>query len=138
VKKALLVLLGIVIGFAASQGVQSLMNAVEAGKEKRFGADVRVAMRQLEDYRREHTSYPVACDAKSLSDQLGPGNAVIENGESWFQYCSDGQRYLLAFVPFGTRAYRTAYGAPLLVTNNELVSAPAAVLPGGPEAEGKQ
>ena len=84
-KKAWLVLLGAVIGFAVSQGPQLIMRAVEAGKERRFGADIRSAMDRLEDYRREHTTYPVACDAKSLSAQLGAGSIVGASGDTEFQ-----------------------------------------------------
>lgn len=135
-KKALLVLLGMLLGFAISQGVQSFLHAVEAGKERRFGADVRAAMRQLEDYRQAHTNYPVACDAEALTAQLGPRNFITQIGEPSFHYCSDGQQYLLAFTPFGTRSYWSAYGAPLLAANNELIAAPNAVLPADPAVGG--
>ena len=128
-KTFLLVVLGIVIGLAAAGGFYSFRDAVMRGKERRFVADLRVVTNELERYRNEHTAYPVACDAKLLSDQLGPQNVVSQFGETWIQYCSDGQQYVLAFVPFGGGAYGTAYGAPLLAANNRLVAWPDAGSP---------
>ncbi len=127
-KKALLVLLGVLLGIAVTQGVQLLMSAVDAGIARRFGADTRAAMRQLEDYRRQHGTYPVACDSRELSTQLGPRNVVSQLGETWFQYCSDGQQYVLAMVPYAADRYRSANGAPLLATNDRLIAAPAVVV----------
>ncbi len=129
-QKVLLVALGVLFGFAASFGLQLFGDAIEGGKEKRFGADIRYAMRQLEDYRARHATYPVACDASVLSAQLGPpdkSNVISTLGEEQFQYCSDGQQYILAFIPMATSAYRTAYGAPLLARNNKLIAAPLSV-----------
>jgi hypothetical protein len=138
VNKALLGFLGMVLGYAASQGTQQLMFSIETSKEKRFGADLRSVMQELEDYRTAHMNYPVACGAQALSDQIGPRNLVSSFGVPWFQYCSDGQQYLLAFVPFGTTAYSTAYGAPLLATNDDLLAAPASVPRGGHETTGNK
>src|SRR5262249_50679698 len=109
------------------EGMHKVAYAIESGKERRFGADIRAAMSQLEDYRREHASYPVACNAKALSTTLGPRNVVARFGESWFQYCSDGQQYVLAFLAQAATQYRTAYAAPRVAATNELIAAPVAV-----------
>ena len=125
-KSFLLVVFGIVIGLAVAGGCYTFRDAVLRGKERRFIAAIRAVTNELERYRTAHTEYPVACDAKALFEKLGPDNMVSKFGESWTQYCSDGQRYVLAFVPFGGGAYGTAYGAPLLAVNNRLVAWPNA------------
>jgi hypothetical protein len=91
-----------------------------------FGADMRAAIGQLEDYRGKHGSYPIACDAISLSKQLPTPNIFAGTGQIWL-YCSDGQKYVTTLMPLATTEYSGAYGAPLVASNNRLVSAPVAV-----------
>jgi hypothetical protein len=126
VKTALWVALGIVLGFAASTGIQTIMGAVAKGKEKRFIADASRVVEELRAYRDAHAEYPLACDGGALSARLGPKNMVARLGEANFQYCSDGAQYVLAFTPLGSGSYSSAYGAPLVYVNDRWVAWPRA------------
>ena len=121
-KKVLLVLLGVAIGVGLSLAMNSLGDAIERGKSKRFVVDALSLISRLEKYRNEQAAYPVGCDPTIIT-KLFPMGTFSTSEKPWFYYCSDGQKYLLALVPFGGGEY-SPIGAPLVATDNGVLAWP--------------
>jgi hypothetical protein len=135
-KKLLLLSLGVAIGIGATQAMHNVFDAIERGKSKRFVVDALVLMSKLEKYQAEHAIYPVGCDPTTITS-LFPEGTFPDSEKPWFQYCSDGERYVLALVPFGGGEYGPI-GAPLVAANNEVIAWPVsghAVVGGGKSPE---
>jgi len=77
---------------------------------------------KLEDYRNAHSTYPIGCDPTTFATQVWLG-APSPSEKPRFYYCSDGQQYLLALVPFGRGEYGPV-GAPVVAANNDFIAWP--------------
>ena len=127
VRSAAFLVLGILLGVFGNIGWHKYSDNAVAKKLTPLASGAQRVADQVERYKQRNNTYPKACNAAGLFMEIGDFAAMSSASDSPVYYCSDGEDYLLAYLPLGPGPISSQFAAPIVLAKSRWVAWPGQV-----------